>query len=438
MIIFIPIILIIARSHLFISTTPSNSTVATLDYLNFRILTSAIINNNTLAVSLSTDFALATPCQINSITTPCTISTTTNAVTAVFGSSFLSATYYNLTLNVTNPIYAANFQVTATVSGTSFSNTGLVTINPSIIACSMASSSSFVGDIGVGYFTVGNSALPPNSIVTISSALQTSFSNLFTTNPTCMAVVSNTSLPCTVSTNFGQQYLTLNTVPQSAGLSIAVSFINNAPYNGSLYSVTLQIQNANGYYMQNCSFKPPAATQLRNSTGLLINNWNSQVGATSNVTFTLSTYFVPIVSNIVWVYDQTVSVTPLFPNSFTITNYTNNQFSNYISGATATGRSLSFSSSITNPPSTQPLSSSMYVVFSNTLFIEQYAVLSMGLTQLELTLLNTVNDLRTSTVSSYNSSVTMPYPVSNAVITLTLSYNSFACTNLSMTSNAGL
>ena len=436
MIIFIPFILIIGYANLIISTTPSTSVVATVDYLTVRVLTSATITNNTHAITLTTDFALSAPCQINSITAPCSITMSSSAVTAVFASSFASATYYNLTLNVTNPIYAANFPVTATVSGTSFSNSGLVTINPSTISCSMTSSSTFVGDIGIGNFLIGNSALPANSIVTINSSLQTNFSNLFTSNPSCLSG-SNSSLPCTVSTNFGLQYLTVNNVPQAAGLSIAVSSINNPPYNGSLYTISLQIQNSNGYYMQTCSFKQPAATQLRNSSSLLIVGWNSQVGTTSTVTFTLSTYFVPIMNNIIWVYDQALSVKPLFPASFTVTNYSSSQVSNYISGATAIGQSLSFSASITNPLSTQPLASFMYVVYSSTLFIEQYSVQSMGLTELSLTLSSTATDLRTSTLSSYNSSISMPYSVASAVITLTLSYNTFACINISLTSNVG-
>jgi hypothetical protein len=165
------------------------------------------------------------------------------------------------------------------------------------------------------------------------------------------------------------QYLTITNVPQTANLLIPVSSINNPPYNSSLSTIYLQIQNSNGYYMQTCSFKQSAPTQLRSSTSLLIQGWNSQIGATSNVTFALSTYFVPFTNNIVWIHDQTLAISPLYPTSFTVTNYSSNQLSSYISGATAIGQSLSFSATISNPPTTQPLSSTMYVVYSSTLFI---------------------------------------------------------------------
>jgi hypothetical protein len=174
----------------------------------------------------------------------------------------------------------------------------------------------------MGYFQMSNDALPANSIISINSTLQTVFPNLFNSAPTCS--ISNSTYSCSLSTSFGQQFLTINSPPQSPSLSIAVSTINNPPYNGSFASIGIQIQNSAGYFMQVCSFTQQAVTILRASTSFSLTNWNNQIGATSTVSAVLSTYFKPYSTSLLWVFPKSMSVTTLTPASgvLTINNLT--------------------------------------------------------------------------------------------------------------------
>lgn len=321
MIILIGLLVIIVQGHLIISVTPSNNLVSANDQLGITILTTSFVTNNSLTISLTTDFSLTAPCLLNSSTVPCSFATSTTGNTVSLAPSLLTSTYYVITLNVTNPIYASNFPLSATVAGTAFSNTGLITISPKTITCSLTPSSQLVGDTPVGYFQMSNDALPANSIISINSTLQTTFPNLF--NPTPICTISNGSFACSLSTSFGQQFLTIASPPQAANLSIAVSTINNPPYNGSFLSIGIQIQNAGGFFMQTCSFTQQAVSTLRNSTGLSLTNWNSQIGASSTVAATLSTYFKPYTTSLLWVFPNSLSVTALTPASDTLTLMTN-------------------------------------------------------------------------------------------------------------------
>ena len=75
--------------------------------------------------------------------------------------------------------------------------------------------------------------------------------------------------------------------------------------------------------MQTCSFTQQAVSTLRNSTGLSLTNWNSQIGASSTVAATLSTYFKPYTTSLLWVFPNSLSVTALTPASDTLTLMTN-------------------------------------------------------------------------------------------------------------------
>jgi len=264
MIIFIPFILIIGSAHFIISVTPSNSIVSVQDQLTVKVLTSANIASNTLTITLPIDFVISAPCLVNTVTSTCTYANTGTSVTATFSSIFSNGLNYNLTLTVTNPNYASNFLVNAAVSGSNFANTGIATITPKTIACSLTPSSSIVGEVTTGVFTIGNDALPANSIITINTTLQTTFNNLFVSSPSCLT--SNSPIPCSVSTNFGQQFLTITSVPTSANLIFSIMSINNPPYNGTFMDIYLQIQNSNNNYMQVCNFKQQAVSILRNSS----------------------------------------------------------------------------------------------------------------------------------------------------------------------------
>jgi hypothetical protein len=297
--------------------TPSNAIVSANEQLAIRILTSSAIPNNSLSISLTTDFALAAPCLLNATAVPCSFAASTTANTAIIAAPLLASTYYVLTLNVTNPIYASNFPLSAATGGAAFSNTGLITISAKTIVCSLTPSSQVVGDNPMGYFQMSNDALPANSIIAINSTLQTTFPNLF--NPAPLCTINNASYACSLSTSFAQQFLTITSPPQAANLAIAVSTINNPPYNASFLSIGIQIQNAAGYFMQTCSFVQQAVTTLRSSTGLSLTNWNSQIGATSTVAATLSTYFKPYTTSLLWVFPNSLTVTVLTPSSGALT-----------------------------------------------------------------------------------------------------------------------
>lgn len=382
MIILIGLFLVIAYGHIIISVTPSTSTVSANNQLAIKLLTSSAIATNSLAISVTTDFALSSPCLVNGTVTPCSFSTSSTALTATLSTSLLTNTYYIVTLNVTNPAYASNFLLTAAASGTAFANTGLVTITALTISCSMTPSSQLVGDTPQAYFQIGNTALPANSIISINSTLQTTFSNLFNANPAC--TIANASYACSLSTSFGQQFLTLNSPPLTPNLALTVSSINNPPYNASFANIGIQIQNTAGFFMQVCSFQQQAVTTLRTSSSIALSNWNNQVGSTSTVAITLSTYFKPYTTSILWVFPSGLTVTALTPASSTLT-LQNNTIAAFISSASAVGNSLTFSVQITNPTSAQSLSSIIYVVYSATQFIEQLAVTTMKLAPLVFT-----------------------------------------------------
>ena len=317
MIILIALFLIIGSGNLIISVSPSNSIVSSNNQLAIRVLTSSAITNNSLTISLTADFALAAPCLLNGTTVPCSFSSSTTAATATIGASLLASNFYVVSLNVTNPIYASNFPLAAAVSGAAFSNTGLITISAKSIICSLTPSSQLVGDRVIGYFQIGNDALPANSIISINSTLQTIFPNLFNSGPTCS--ISNFSYVCSLSTSFGQQFLTINSPPTSENLNIAVSTINNPPYNSSFANIGIQIQNSAGFFMQTCSFVQQAVTTLRNSSSFGLTNWNNQVGSISTVSATLSTFFRPYTTSLLWAFPSAMTVTALTPASGAMT-----------------------------------------------------------------------------------------------------------------------
>jgi hypothetical protein len=354
--------------HLIIAIVSSNPEVSANQTVNITILTSQVIAQGGLVITFPPDFAVAAPCRINSTDSSCAYETSTTAAKITFSSgSFATNTYYALSATVTNPVYATNFQVSASASGTAFSNTGLLTVNPKTITCSMAASSGYVGDTAPATLSLTNAALPSNSLIVISSPLQTTFSNLFASSPICSTPAG--TLACSVSTSFGQQYLTISSIPSTAALVLTVNSINNAPYNGSLIAGNLQIKNQNSYDMQICSFSQPVPTMLRSSIGASLTNWNSTVGAVSNVTLTIDTYFTPFTTKILWVYDPKFTITLLSPASTTSFVVAGSSVSNYVSGGVAAGKTVSFLATITNPTSQLPLLFSVYLIYSNTLFI---------------------------------------------------------------------
>lgn len=237
MIIFIPFILIIGHAHLIISVTQSNSVVNSNQLLSVKILTTSAITSNALSVVLPSDFSMVAQCKVDNATIGCSTSSSSTLVTAVFSSSFASGVNYVLTLNVTNPSYATSFLLNAAVSSSAFANTATLAITAKTITCSLTPSSNIVGDTTIGSFAIGNDALPTGSSITISSATQTTFPNLFSSNPTCQS--GNISLTCTQSISLSQQFLTISNSPTTANLVITVNSINNPPYNSSFLDIAL-------------------------------------------------------------------------------------------------------------------------------------------------------------------------------------------------------
>lgn len=339
-------------ANLIISVTPNNPQVNAQQLIDISILPTSNIPNNALTLSFTTDFILMPPCQVNATNSTCSYTTTTTAANILFSNSFASGTYYTLSVTVTNPAYATNFQISASVAGAGFSNSGLVTIEPKTISCSMMASSPFVGDTEAGQLFLFNDQIPANSNIVISSPLQSTFNNLFASSPICSSLSG--SLSCSLSSSFGQQFLTISNLPAQANLSLTIKNINNAPYNNSLISASLQIQNQNSYNMQICTFSQPAPTALRDSTSVLFQNWNASVGATSDVTLTISTFFTPYTTRILFVYDRNFTVSALSPTSTTSLTNNGNLTYNYLGGGVSSGKTLSFLIRVINPQTRQP------------------------------------------------------------------------------------
>lgn len=426
----------LAQNHLIISVTTSNSEVNANDLIAIKILTNTTIPSNSLMINFTNDFTLINPCLVNGTVSSCSYSTSTSAAIIVFGTSFATNTYYVLTATVTNPNFATNFPISASVGGTSFTNNGIVTITAKTINCSMSLSSLYVGDTSIGYFTLINDALPTNSTITMNSSLQTSFNNLFQSNPSCGFGSVNAS--CTLSSSFGSQYLTISNVPTNSNLTLNVSFVNNAPFNSSLISIDLIIQNANSYKMQICSFQQATPTLLRNSSSATLQNWNSKVGGTSNVTVVLSTYFTPFATNLLFIYDSNFSINAISPTQTSSATYQGKNTYNFLSNGAAVGKSLSFTLTFNNPTTQQPVNFIFYVVYSNTQFIEIYQM-SVNLTTLALGISLVLSDNHAMNTSVYNCSFAMPYAlVGGGTISIGLNFGTISCLSLGMTQNSAL
>ena len=357
----------LVHPHLIIDITPSNNQVNANQQIAIKILTNSTVSSNALMLNFTTDFTLNNPCLVNSSTSTCTYAMSTSAVTVTFPNAFAANTYYVLTVTVINPNFATNFPLSASVGGVPFTNSGIVTIIAKTITCAMGLSSSYVGDTSIGYFTLSNDALPSNSIITINSSQQTTFSNLFQSNPTCSFGSSNAA--CTLSSSFGSQYLTINNVPTNANLKLNVSFVNNPPFNSSLMAINLLIQNVDSYNMQVCSFQQATPTLLRTSLAATLQNWNSSVGSSSNVTLTISSYFTPFTTNLLFIYDSNFSINSISPSQTSSAFIQGNSTYLYLSNGVTVGKSLTFTISVRNPSTQQPVNFTFYVIYSNTQFV---------------------------------------------------------------------
>jgi len=384
------------------------------------ILTSAAISANSLTLNLPTQFATSSICSVNGTSDSCVNRVSASYASVAYASTLAASTYYTLMVQVTNPSYATNFPVIASVGGVTFSNTGLVAITPKTIICSMTSASSIVGDSATGSITLQNSLPPANSKIVINSSHQTTFSNLFASSPTCSYF--NTSLTCSLSSSFGQQFLTISSIPTSSNLTFSVSNINNAPFNSSFITATLLLQNSNSYTMETCTLTQPKPTILRNSIGVSATNWNGEVGAVSNVTLTVNTFFTPYTNKVVLEHNSNFIVSVLSPTTLQTTWNTNGATLLLLDGGVASGNSLSYLLSVTNPQSQQPMYFTTYVIYSATQYIEFFNLTTLTLSPLTLPFSLTLSSPLTLTPSTYNLSTSLSFDLTTPTIIVSLAY----------------
>lgn len=121
--------------------------------------------------------------------------------------------------------------------------------------------------------------------------------------------------------------------------------------------------------MQICSFQQSIPTLLRSSLAATLQNWDSNVGSSSNVTLTVSTFFTPFATNLLFVYDSNFAISTISPTLTSSALIRGNSTFHYLTNGVAVGKSLSFTISIRNPLTQQPVNFTFYVIFSNTQFI---------------------------------------------------------------------
>lgn len=170
--------------------------------------TSTVIANNSLIVYFDQTYTIDnTTCGINATAINCLLkfNATTLLYSLTLAASFQINTTYVLNVNLTNPYYSNNFQITASNLNTAFLTSATATVNAKTINSTLTGVSNQVGAQTIGIFSLNNDLIPSNSIIYIKSATQTIFNNLFTNSVTCM--INNNSLPCTVTSLFGSQIL---------------------------------------------------------------------------------------------------------------------------------------------------------------------------------------------------------------------------------------
>jgi hypothetical protein len=204
----IALLCFIAKTNYILSVNQTNSIVNANNMLAISIKTTTTINNNSLILYFDQTYTIDnSTCKVNTTVISCSLkyNATTSLYSITLGVAFSINTTTILYVNVTNPYYSNNFQITATNVNTAFLTSGTVIVNPKNINSTLTGLSSQVGAQTIGIFSLNNDLIPTNSIIYIQSATQTIFKNLFTSSVMCM--INNISLPCTVTTLFGNQIL---------------------------------------------------------------------------------------------------------------------------------------------------------------------------------------------------------------------------------------
>jgi hypothetical protein len=208
MLLAIALLTFIGQANYILSINQTNSIVNANNMLAINIKTTTIINNNSLILYFDQTYTVDNnTCIVNTTAINCSLKF--NATTSLYAITLANAFPINTTsvlyVNVTNPYYSDNFQIAASNLNVVFFTSGTVTVNPKIINSTLIGLSNQVGAQTIGIFSLNNDLIPSNSIIYIQSATQTIFKNLFTSSVTCM--INNLSLPCTVTTLFGNQIL---------------------------------------------------------------------------------------------------------------------------------------------------------------------------------------------------------------------------------------
>jgi hypothetical protein len=93
------------------------------------------------------------------------------------------------------------------------------------------------------------------------------------------------------------------------------------------------------------------------------------VGSSSNVTLTISTFFTPFTTTLLFIYDSNFSITTISPTLTSSAIMHGNSTYLYLTNGVTVGKSLTFLIAVKNPPTQQPVSLAFYVIYSNTQFI---------------------------------------------------------------------
>ena len=107
-----------------------------------------------------------------------------------------------------------------------------------------------------------------------------------------------------------------------------------------------------------------------------------------------------------------------------------------IENAVTVGNSLAFAAQIINPPSLQPLPSTLYAVYSSSLYVESASLDTMNLTAVTLNPSLALSTDLTMASAVYNLSLSIPYTLTGGfILTITLEYGEISCGSLGLTSN---
>ena len=142
----------------------------------------------------------------------------------------------------------------------------------------------------------------------------------------------------------------------------------------------------------------------------------------SNVTLTVNTFFTPYTNKVVLEHNRNFIVSVLSPTTLQTTWNTNGATLLLLDGGVASGNSLSYLLSVTNPQSQQPMYFTTYVIYSATQYIEFFNLTTLTLSPLTLPFSLTLSSPLTLTPSTYNLSTSLSFDLTTPTIIVSLAY----------------